>query len=98
MRTDHGKIPLKLKTFTPPFDRYFYKDFLWKVALSNGMKFESPPEYAQKLKIFIGRGNNSMLVKSLFKRRSAWWDFTDKYSEANFVWTQIKFYDIFGCQ
>ena len=39
-----------------------------------------------------------MLVKSLFKRRSAWWNFTERYDEANLIWTQIKIYDIFKWQ
>ena len=39
-----------------------------------------------------------MLIKSLFKRRNFWWCFTDKYDEANFVWTQIKINQIFHVQ
>ena len=39
-----------------------------------------------------------MLIRSLFKRRGAWWEFTDRYSDANFIWTQIKFYDIYRLQ
>lgn len=44
----------------------------------------------KKYKIYIGPGNNSMLIKTFFKRREFWWSFTDKIDDANFVWTQIK--------
>ena len=42
-----------------------------------------------KVKVFVGKGNNSQLVRSLIKRRG-WWSFTEKWEEANFVWTQLK--------
>lgn len=43
----------------------------------------------KKYKYFLGKGNNSLLVKSLMKRRF-WWVQTDEIKEANFVWTQLK--------
>jgi hypothetical protein len=27
----------KFKKFNPPFERYYYRDFIWKVAFSNGI-------------------------------------------------------------
>ena len=42
-----------------------------------------------RYKIYIGRGNNSNLVRSLIKRRF-WWVIVDDYKKANFVWTQLK--------
>ena len=27
----------RLKNFVTPFERYQYKDFIWKIALSNGI-------------------------------------------------------------
>lgn len=87
-----------MKPFVPPFDRYNYRDFIWKIAFEHGRKLICPESYNQKFKIFIGRGNNSMLIKSLFKRRNFWWCFTDKYDEAHFVWTQIKINQIFHNQ
>ena len=39
-----------------------------------------------------------MLLKTLLKRREAWWTLTDKIDEANFVWTQIKVNQIFNAQ
>lgn len=44
-----------------------YRDFLWKVAFSNNMVlsvFERP-------KYYVGRGNNSKLLRMLMARR--WW-------------------------
>ena len=40
----------------------------------------------------IGKGNNSLMVRSLFKNRF-WWMQSDKSTEmekVNFMWTQIK--------
>lgn len=39
-----------------------------------------------------------MLLKSLIKRRKSWWTFTDRYDEANFIWTQIKINVVFSNQ
>lgn len=39
-----------------------------------------------------------MLVKGLMKRRSNWWVFTDRYDEANLIWTQIKINVVFHGQ
>lgn len=39
-----------------------------------------------------------MLLKTLFKRRKGWFNFTEKYDEANVVWTQIKINSIFTNQ
>jgi hypothetical protein len=52
------------------------------------------PEHDQiknlpKLRAYIGKGNNSNLVKSLIKRRF-WWEITENIDSAHFVWTQIK--------
>lgn len=95
---DKSPTKLKLKPFVPPFQRYHYRDFIWKCAFSYSIFHESPEVYEQKFKVFIGRGNNSMLVKSLLKRRKSWWAFTDRYDEANFAWTQIKINIIFSNQ
>lgn len=87
----------KVKPFSPPFQRYYYRDFIWKIAFNHNILLECPENYDKKLKVFIGRGNNSMLVKSLFKRRK-WWSFTQKIDDANFIWTQIKNNYIFAIQ
>lgn len=62
---------------------------MWQVAFSNNMIVELVEEYEQKLKIYIGPGNNSNLVKGVIRRRP-WWTLTSDIKEANFVWTQIK--------
>jgi hypothetical protein len=42
-------------------------------------------------KYFIGKGNNSIMVRSLFKNRF-WWVQNDKeeMEKCNFCWTQLK--------
>jgi len=42
-------------------------------------------------KVFVGKGNNSMLVRSLFKARF-WWLLHDKeeMDKVNFMWTQCR--------
>ena len=69
----HSNRP-RIKAFTIPFERYYYKDFIWKVAFSNGLLHHAIPEDT-KVKVFVGKGNNSQLVRSLIKRRG-WWSFT----------------------
>ena len=48
-----------------------------------------PPNIVYKY--FIGKGNNSIMVRSLFKNRF-WWVQHDKeeMEKCNFCWTQIK--------
>ena len=83
--------------FKPGFDTYYYRDFLWKVAFSNGLLVEPVEEYESKLKVYIGPGNNSNLIKGIIRRRP-WWGLTDKSQEASFIWTQIKVGPLFGGQ
>ena len=88
------KRPTKFKQ---PFDSYYYRDFIWKVAFSNNLIVEPVEEYEGKLKIYVGPGNNSNLIKGVMKRRT-WWSITDKIQEASFIWTQIKVGHIFTNQ
>lgn len=51
-------------------------------------------ELDRNYKVYVGRGNNSMLIKGLMKRRF-WWTIVDKVTGAgdeavNFVFTQLK--------
>jgi hypothetical protein len=56
-----------------------YLDFLFKINYSNNLYVElslsKPDDTLPKYKVFIGRGNNSLLVKSILKRRF-WWEVT----------------------
>jgi hypothetical protein len=54
-------------------------------------------EYENKIKYFIGPGNNSNLIKGIIKRRP-WFQLTDKVQEAQLVWTQIKVPTVFQLQ
>lgn len=64
-----------------------YRDFLWKVNYSNGLLVEAQDK---QYKMFLGKGNNSLLIKGLMKRRF-WWTIVDKVTDdVNFVWTQLK--------
>lgn len=46
-------------------------------------------------KVFVGKGNNAMLVRTLFKQRY-WWMMHDKeeIEKVNFIWTQCRKQDI----
>lgn len=67
-----------------------YRDFLWKINYSNGIFIEPEVELEKNYKVYVGRGNNSMLLKGLLKRRF-WWTVADKIDEGvHFVWTQLK--------
>lgn len=55
------------------------------VLKEDGDKFKPENRY----KYYLGKGNNSLLVKSLLKRRF-WWTEVDDPKSANFVWTQLK--------
>jgi hypothetical protein len=87
----------KIKSFNPRFETYYYRDLLWKVNFSNEMIVEPPLEYEHRLRVFIGKGNNSGLIHGLIKRR-IWFAVTDRIEDANFVWTQIKYLPFFEAQ
>ena len=70
-----------------------YIDFLWKVNYSNGLFVKSQPEEVV-YKAYVGGGNNSLMIKSIIKRRF-WWSIADKAEGSNFVWTQLKVNSIF---
>jgi hypothetical protein len=54
-----------------------YLEFIFKVNFSNqiytNIKLNHEDGIHQKYRVFIGRGNNSLLVKSIIKRRF-WWE------------------------
>lgn len=53
------------------------------------MFVEPPLEYEHRLKVYVGKGNNSCMVTGLISRRP-WFAFTDRIEEAHFAWTQLK--------
>jgi hypothetical protein len=52
-------------------------------------KNEDGVSVGPRYKMFIGKGNNSLLVKSIMKRRF-WWQFTHNIDDhnINFYWSQ----------
>ena len=42
------------------------------------MIIEAPVDYETKVKVYLGKGNNSNLILGLIKRRP-WYQITDKY-------------------
>lgn len=81
-----------------------YLEFIFKVNFSNKMYTninlnhdEGMPH--QRYKVFVGRGNNSLLVKSIIKRRF-WWEIVNSLddSDVNLFWTQNKLDKIFTSQ
>jgi hypothetical protein len=97
---EHPKSPAILRRhtkFKPPFQLYHYRDFMWKVAFSNGLVVEPLEEYEGRLRVYVGPGNNSNLLRGILRRRP-WWTITDKAHDASFVWTQIKVGALFGQQ
>jgi hypothetical protein len=66
--------PKKLKSFL---------DFLFKINYSNGLyvdlSFSKTDEASTRYKMYVGRGNNSLLIKSIIKRRF-WWEITNNPS------------------
>lgn len=74
-----------------------YRDFLWKVNFSNNLFVEPEFDNDKPYRVYIGRGNNSMLVRGLMKRRF-WWVIVDKPECANFSWTQLKIPELIGSQ
>lgn len=88
---------LKPRKFTQPFDTYYYRDMIWRVGFSNEEIVKSPPEYEQKVRIYIGRGNNSRLIRSIVNKRS-WYQVSERIEESSVVWTQLKVQSAFASQ
>lgn len=69
----------------------YYREFLVKINKSNSFDQKFPTATFPPYKYYIGRGNNSILVRAALKTRF-WWsmgDFDD-WSDYNFLWTQWK--------
>lgn len=61
---------------------------IWRnlICASNGVKVSQDTGH---FKYFVGKGNNSALVRKLLAGRN-WWTATESIEEANFIWTQWK--------
>ena len=86
-------------------DRYlelkekYYREFLVKILKSNGVEnIKFPTASFTPYKFYIGRGNNSGLVRTALKSRF-WWSMgdCDDWNGYNFIWTQWKSNKILNC-
>lgn len=76
-----------------------YRDLLWKVNFSNGLFVCTPETLPLPYKFYVGDGNNSNLIRSLFRRRFWWAQASSKQEEGlNFLWTQLKLNSFFTAQ
>lgn len=68
-----------------------YREFLMRVNKSNGVESKFPIASFCPYKYYIGRGNNSILVRAALKQRF-WWSLGDydNWEDYNFMWTQWK--------
>lgn len=73
-----------------------YRDFIFKVNFAHNrfdpLILKDDLNYHKsdyKFKAYVGKGNNSLLIRSLLKRRF-WWSFDDDSKNCHFVWTQLK--------
>jgi hypothetical protein len=77
----------------------YYREFLIKILKSNGVeKIQFPTTTFQPYKYYIGRGNNSGIVRTALKSRF-WWSMGDydEWEGYNFIWTQWKSNKILNC-
>lgn len=66
----------------------YYREFLLKINQSNNALIPFPKESFTPYKFYIGKGNNSMLVKNCLKQRF-WWSSGEfeEWDEYHFLWT-----------
>jgi hypothetical protein len=77
----------------------YYREFLIKVLKSNGVeKAVFPTGTFAPYKYYIGRGNNSGIVRTALKSRF-WWSMGDydDWEDYNFIWTQWKSNKVLSC-
>lgn len=76
----------------------YYREFLLQILKSNGVeKVQFPTQSFAPYKYYIGKGNNSGIVRTALKSRF-WWSMgeADDWSGYNFIWTQWKSNKILG--
>jgi hypothetical protein len=54
-----------------------YRDFLWKVNYANRLFVGTPVSVENGYRAFVGSGNNSLMVKSILRRRM-WWTLVER--------------------
>lgn len=62
---------------------------IWRRVINNSNGIEPYVPSFTTYTVFIGKGNNSPLIKKIFTSRS-WWKLTESKESANFVWSQWK--------
>lgn len=72
----------------------YYRDFLWKISFNRGFVYEPIQETCR---YYVGKGNNSRLIRKIMGKRP-WWLEESKQQNANFIWTQLKVYDVYKNQ
>jgi len=92
----HQQIQLLAKNLANPKDKEkfldlkerHYRAFLMKINKSNNNNAAFPISSFMPYKYYIGRGNNSILVRASLKQRF-WWSMGDfeSWEEYNFMWT-----------
>lgn len=64
-------------------------DFYISIAKSNGMKIQHSIDLIPMFKYYIGKGNNSKLIKQLMSRRQGWTRVKlGEIQSENFIWTE----------
>lgn len=68
-----------------------YKEFLGTVNLSNNLRILNEKIECKPYVIYVGKGNNSTLIKNVIKSRP-WWQLTEDKNDPsiNMVWTQLR--------
>ena len=69
----------------------YYKEFLAKINVTNNIVVHFPKQTFTPYKYYVGKGNNSILVRNCLKSRF-WWSMGDfeEWDEFHFIWTQWK--------
>lgn len=62
---------------------------MWRNIINNSNGIRVPQTNTCQYKYYVGKGNNSRLIKRALKNRS-WWCEVNNPNEADFVWTQWK--------
>jgi hypothetical protein len=88
-----AKIPLKEASRNKEWTikMKIWAEKLWNSILlsSNGLEIQIPEHENFTYKYFVGKGNNSSLIKKCFSNRSWWSQVTDP-GDAHFIWTQWR--------